>query len=82
MSPEDQQDLAAALASLRGRGGVLGTEIMLQVRDLARAGITVDMDAVERYLRYPVAEASRDELRGMVAALNAISRDRRDGGDR
>lgn len=75
MTPAERADLAAAQAILGQGGGLLGVEILLQVRRVRRAGIQVTEDAIERYLGHTLDEASRDEQRGVIAVLNALGRD-------
>ncbi|MFD6565468.1 hypothetical protein [Micromonospora profundi] len=48
-------------------------EIELQVQRLNDAGIPVTVKQIEAQLGHPIAEASRDELRGVIAGLNAVN---------
>lgn len=49
-------------------------EIQLQVQRLNAAGIPATVAQIEAQLGYPIGEASRDELRGVIAGLNAVNR--------
>lgn len=72
MSPDEKRDLAKALADLATGRSLLGAETDLQIARLRRAGIPVDISRIEAMLG-PIGEASRDELRGVIAALNAVN---------
>lgn len=52
---------------------ILTIEVELQVRRLNDAGIPVTVAQIEAQLGHPIAEASRDELRGVIAGLNAVN---------
>lgn len=49
-------------------------EIELQVQRLNDAGIPATVAQIEQQLGHPIAEASRDQLRGVIAGLNAVNR--------
>lgn len=51
----------------------LTIEIQLQVKRLNEAGIPATVAQIEKQLGYPIGEASRDELRGVIAGLNAVN---------
>lgn len=45
----------------------------MQIGKLARAhNLDVTIKAIETELGYPIIEASMDELRGIIAGLNAV----------
>jgi hypothetical protein len=48
-------------------------EIALQVQRLNEAGIPATIAQIEAQLGYPLGEASRAELRGVIAGLNAVN---------
>lgn len=49
-------------------------EIALQVKRLNEAGIPATVGQIEAHLGYPIGEADRAELRGVIAGLNAVNR--------
>lgn len=49
-------------------------EVALQVKRLNAAGIPATVGQIEAQLGYPIGEASRAELRGVIAGLNAVNR--------
>ncbi|MEU0078455.1 hypothetical protein ABZY58_11215 [Micromonospora tulbaghiae] len=53
---------------------ILTIEVRLQVQRLNEAGIPATVEQVEKQLGYPIGEASRDELRGVIAGLNAVNK--------
>lgn len=65
-------DIATRLANRTE--SILTIEIRLQVQRLNDAGIPATIEQVETQLGYPMGEASRDELRGVIAGLNAVGR--------
>lgn len=68
----DINEIAARLAS---RSGSIHTiEIQLQVQRLNEAGIPATVAQIEAQLGYPIGEASRDEVRGVIAGLNAVNK--------
>jgi hypothetical protein len=75
MTADDRDDLAAAAALFAQGGSIYTVEMLLQVRRIRRAGITLTEDAIEQYLGHTLTEASADEQRGVIAVLNALGRD-------
>lgn len=73
MTNEERAALRHVTETLRNRTGNIHTlEIELQVKRLNAAGITATVAQIEAQLGYPIGEASRDELRGVIAALEAV----------
>ncbi|MFY1686377.1 hypothetical protein [Plantactinospora sp. WMMB782] len=58
-----------------GADSIHTIEVKLQVQRLNEAGISATVAQIEAQLGYPIAEASRDELRGVIAGLNAVGRE-------
>jgi len=74
MTPAERKDLADAVAAIRGGAGLTAVEVHLQVSRIGRAGILVTAAHIEAHLGHPLAEASHGEMRGVIAALNAVNR--------
>lgn len=74
MTNEDRVALKHVADTLRSRTGNIWTlEIELQVKRLNDAGIPITVGQIEAQLGYPIGEASRDQLRGVIAGLNAVN---------
>jgi hypothetical protein len=68
----DLAEIADRLAA--GTDSIRTIEIRLQVQRLNDADIPATVAQIEAQLGRPIGEASRDELRGVIAGLNAVNR--------
>jgi hypothetical protein len=68
----DVNEIAARLTNRTD--SIYTIEIGLQVERLNDAGIPATVAQIEAQLGYPINEAGRDELRGVIAGLNAVNR--------
>lgn len=74
-TPEETTTQLAAIANrLRSGASILVVEIELQVKHLTEAGVPVTVAQIEQQLRRPLADASPDMLRGVIAGLNAVNK--------